>query len=190
LRAAKKSKAQSGAKTGRKPRRGGRRTDARILVSAGKFAELCGVHHNTVGNWINEGLPATRVRRQTRIEVAAGVQWVRHRDRHELEDEIAALRSGQDAEGSKAAKVAAEARLKELDLAERQGRLLQADDVEARWTQIVVSVREGVMGVPALAVQAGLILPAQEADLEAICRDVLIALGRDPRADADEAAVA
>lgn len=189
LREAKRSTAQKKGSGGRRRPSGGRGPAARILVSAGKFAEICGVHHNTVGNWIKEGLPAERVRRDTRIDLDAGVKWVRARDRHDLEAEIAALRAGQDAEGAKAAKVAAEARLRELDLAERQGRLLNADDVEARWTQIAVAIREGVMSVPGIAVQAGVIEPRQEAQLEALCTDALAALVRDPK-DGEAAAVA
>lgn len=160
-----------------KPSRQSRRHAAGALeVSAGQFADLCGVHHNTVGNWIKEGLPHLRSRRLTKIDVAAGFTWVRTRDRAEHETELATLRDARGSEASKAARAAADARMRELDLAEREGTLISADDVEARWTQIVIATREAVMGLPAIAVQSGLIDPARETHLTAICRDALAAL--------------
>jgi hypothetical protein len=161
--------------------KGQKRPGAPITVTAGRFAILMGVHHNTVGNWIkNEGLPAKRRGRDTDIDLAAGVAWVRARDRRDLEAELEALRQGRDPEANKNAKLAAETRLRELDVAEREGRLILADDVESRWSQIVAAIRESVMGVAGAAVQGGLIDPGQEVELEEMCRDALIALA--PRA--------
>lgn len=154
--------------------------ERRILLNASAFADLVGVHHNTIGNWLKEGLPGRRRNRETQIDMAAAVPWVIARQRRDLEAELALLRSGLDEDANKAAKVAAEARLKELDLAERQGRLVYADEVEARWSQVAVAVREAMMAVPGQAVQSGIIEPAREAEMDQIVRDALSTLADAP----------
>jgi phage terminase Nu1 subunit (DNA packaging protein) len=176
LREAKTGTARGKVAAGKRKRRA--RVEGPLVVTAGRFGDIVGVHHNTVGSWLKEGLPAVRRGRRTDVDLAAGVQWIRARDRRELEAQLEELRQGRNAEASKAAKIAAEARLRELDVAERQGRLIPADEVESRWSQMVVSFREAVMAVAGQAVQAGLIEPAGEGELEGICRDTLTALGR------------
>ena len=144
------------------------------LVSAGQFAELCGVHHNTVAVWLKDGLHASRVQSRVHIDLALGFLWVRARDQAAVDT----ARNRADPHNARGTKLAAEARLRELDVAEREGELVPAADVEARWTQMMSALREAVMAVPGVAVQAGLVEAAREADLEQACRDALTAVAR------------
>ena len=151
-----------------------------IRVTIGQAAELLGVHHQTVANWTRAGLPVVREGRSGMLDLAVMLPWVRARDRKELDDHKALV----SPDAARTAKVAAEARLKEMDVAEREGKLLRADHVEERWTEIVVAVREAVMAVAGVAVQAGLIKPTQEAELETALRDALVlASGQDDGED-------
>ena len=84
------------------------------------------------------------------------------------------VRALHDPDQARAAKLTAEAKLKEMDVADREGRTIQVADVEERWAQVAVSIREAVMAVAGTAVQAGLIKPTQEAQLETQLRDALI----------------
>jgi len=145
------------------------RANAPILVTAGRFGDLCGVHQNTVTNWLKAGMPVDREDRRAMVNVALGVQWVLAKHEREMQ----ALRARTDPEGARAAKTAAEAKLKELDLAERQGQVVRADQVEADRTQEAMAVREGVMAIPGIAVQQGTVVPGKEMELEALCRDAL-----------------
>jgi phage terminase Nu1 subunit (DNA packaging protein) len=140
-------------------------------VSARQFADLLGVHHNTVGNWLNAGMPALE-RTGTRATIALGpaLQWIRARDKEDLDK----AREGLDEEGAKARKMEAEATLKELDVKEREGRLVAADEVQERWSEMLVTIRESVMAVPGTAVQLGLCDRGKEQGLEAVCRDALV----------------
>ena len=147
-----------------------------LRVPAGRFADLCAVHHNTVSNWIRAGLPAKKEGRAMMLDLAVAFPWVRARDRKDLDEAKAAT----SPDVAKAAKITAEARLKEMDVAEREARLLPAEQVAERWTQRVVTLREAVMSVAGAAVQATLVHPEQEAELEALLRDALVLVAARP----------
>jgi len=71
-------------------------------------------------------------------------------------------------------KEAALARLRELEVAEREGRLLPADAVEARWREILARLRAAILAVPArLRAQRPHLAPD---DLEALDRELRAAL--------------
>jgi phage terminase Nu1 subunit (DNA packaging protein) len=130
-----------------------------------------GLHHNTVAEYLRRGMPFRREGAWSMVEVGEGIRWMLARNAEELR----ASKDLSDADVGRAAKVAAEAKLKELDLAERQGKLVSVERVKEEWTQNGATIREAVMGIPAVAVQSGLVAPAQEAQLEAMCRDALLA---------------
>jgi phage terminase Nu1 subunit (DNA packaging protein) len=155
-----------------------------LKVTSTHFGALCGVHHNTVSTWVKDGLPVIRVGRRALVNLAVGFPWVRARDAAAVKE----ARAAGDPESAKGAKLQAEARLKEMDLAEREARLVAADDVEETWAHALVSVREAVMAVAGNAVQSGVILPAQESELEDLCREALTALGKQLGDDEEEAA--
>lgn len=145
-------------------------------VNVAELAELFGVHRHTVEAWVKDGLPASRgVTPGTPVlaQLRAAVRWVRERDAKRAEEALEKAREG-DPDSSKARKLAAEARLKELTVAEREGQLVPADEVEAAWQQQTAAVREAVMSVSAVLVQAGVVQPQDEAKAEAALRDALV----------------
>jgi phage terminase Nu1 subunit (DNA packaging protein) len=142
-------------------------------VPSGTFAEIVGVDPNTVRSWVASGLPARRDGRAVLIRLAEGVQWVRSRDRDALEK----VRASADPEGAKNAKLAAEARLKEMDVLERAGKLMLADDAEAAWIHALTAFREAVLSIAGNAVQAGIIPAKLESELDDLAREALTVLG-------------
>ncbi len=142
-----------------------------LHVNAGEFAALVGgVHHNTVGNWIKDGLPVShRKGNAAVIDLWAAIPWLVARHRRELE----AAKAANDPENDKGRKIAAEATLKEMEVAERQGTLVRAAEVEERWSQMMVAYREAAIGTAAVAVQDGLVALEQEPLLEKIVIDAL-----------------
>lgn len=151
-----------------------------IFVNLARFAALVGVHRNTVSTWAAEGMPSEARENETVVELAAGFQWIMARHKRELKE----LRERADPDGARTAKIAAEAKLREMDVAEREGKLVSADDVTEAMTARAVAVRESVMAIAGNAVQVGVIAPAQEAALEEICRDALTVLGKPLRPEA------
>lgn len=141
-----------------------------IEVTAGVFADVCGVHHNTVTNWIRDGLPVRRDGARALVDVGAGVRWVRARD----EAAMTELRERADPEAVRTRKTAAEARLKELDLAERKGEIVTASAVAESWAQQTIAVREAVMATPGVLVQASLVRPEDEKAVAEVMRDALV----------------
>lgn len=144
-------------------------------VNVAELAELLGVHRHTIEGWIKDGLPASRG------PVAGGpviallrpaVQWIRKRDEDRYQAAIEKARGG-DEDSSKARKLAAEARLKEMTVAEREGKLVDVSEVEAAWEQQTTAVRESVMTVSGALVQGTLIRAEDEAKVEGILRDAL-----------------
>ncbi len=89
-----------------------------------------------------------------------------------------------DEDTAKGRKLMAEAKLKELKLAEEEGRFVPADEVEARWTERVGALREALRAVPGMAVQAGLVSTRDEVRLETMLRDALVAYARTVRGSA------
>ena len=145
-------------------------------ASTDDVAALFAVDPGTVKSWIGEGMPSVLDASRKRVyDLARCVAWIRTRDARIFQGRLDE-RDGPDEGASKNRKLAAAARMAELDLAEREGELVDARDVEDQWRQSVVSIRESVMSVPSIAVQAGLIPTEREAELEAMCRDVLIAI--------------
>ena len=86
-----------------------------------------------------------------------------------------------DEDTAKGRKLMAEAKLKELKLAAEEGKLVPADEVEARWTERVGALREALRAIPGMAVQAGLVGPRDEARIETMLRDALVAYARTVR---------
>lgn len=70
----------------------------------------------------------------------------------------------------------AEAAIKELELAERRGELIPAADVLAAQAEVADLVREACLGIAAEAVNAGIVPPDRERDLDAVVRRALRSL--------------
>lgn len=167
------------AKKPKKPESGTVSFPAKLTLS--QFATLSGAHPNTVTAWRAEGLPAERSGRACWIDLQSGVRWLLARK----DAKLAQTKEDLSTEGARHAKLAAEAKLKQLDLAERKSELVSAEDVAAEWGGMMAAVREAVMAVPGICVQDGLIERDQEQALEDRCRDALTAAGRRGMDEAD-----
>ena len=147
-----------------------------LIVSGTQFAALVGVHPKTISGWValDDAIPHARIATGLRIDIGEGFRWLCRRDKAEMKK----ARAAGDPVSSKNAKLAAEARLKELDLAEREKKMISADEVVDGWLQIVVAAREAVLAIPGVAVQAGIVDPKNEVALDAIVFDTLTAISK------------
>jgi phage terminase Nu1 subunit (DNA packaging protein) len=142
-------------------------------VSQDVLAQIFGVDRRTVSRWIRAGLPAGKKGRELSIDLAVAVQWVRTRDAESTEARIAAVRANPDLEAVRARKLTAEARIAEANAAAREGELLSASEVRHRWTSRILAARERLLTLSPVAVQAGLIQPAHERELQRLVNEAL-----------------
>ena len=159
-------------------------------LNVAELAELYGVHRHTVEGWVKDGLPASRSLKPggpVLAQLRAAVKWVHARAEARAEEALRKAREGAvDEDSSKARKLRAEARLKELTVLERERKLVKVEEVDAEWAQQTTAVRESVMTVPASLVQSNLIAPQDEAKAEALLRAALVDAVRKMEADAAE----
>jgi len=143
-----------------------------------ELSALFSVHRTTIDNWIKEGLPVEKggpAGNVLQVPLKVAVQWARDRDLAKHKAALAQLRQESDGEETaKARKLAADARMRELDLAEREAKLVDVAQVEDAWQQQVAAVREALMTLAAEAVQAGLVQPQDEGKVEDMVRERLV----------------
>ena len=145
-----------------------------ILVTERELAAVYAVHRNTVSGWIKAGLPVKR--RQGRahgIDLVVALRWVRARDQETAEERLAAVRATPDADAARVRKITAEARLAEVNVAEREGQVVPADQLSERWGRMTTAMREAVLAVAPTAVQLGIVSPEQEQALAQLHHDAL-----------------
>jgi phage terminase Nu1 subunit (DNA packaging protein) len=144
-------------------------------LNVAELAELYAVHRHTVEEWVKDGLPAARNPQGTKVlaQLRASVQWIRKRDAERADAALRKARDEGDQDSSKARKLAAEARLKELSVAEKEKRLVSAEEVEASWSDMMTAIRESVMAVSGALVQSNFIRPEDEGKVEALIADAL-----------------
>jgi phage terminase Nu1 subunit (DNA packaging protein) len=138
-----------------------------------EIARLFGVSVQAIDGWLARGLPymsrPDRPGASYRFDPRAVVAWrVEY-----LTAAATAARGDVDLEEAKRRKVAAEAELAELDLAERRRDLIPADDVEAWAASAFARVRARLLSVPAkcapLASTAATTAQAEAAIRDAVC---------------------
>lgn len=95
-------------------------------VSVEKFAELVGVTSERIYQLIQSGLPHRKRDEGTRIVPKDAIKWLRQRDRDE-----AVVEKALDEAKERARKTRAEADMKEIQLAELRGSLVQTAEVSA-----------------------------------------------------------
>lgn len=144
-------------------------------LNVAELAELYGVHRHTIEEWVKDGLPAARNPQGTKTlaQLRAAVRWIRERDGKRHEEALEKARAEGDANSSKARKLAAEARLKELSVAEKERTLVPASEVEAAWADMMTALRESVMSTAGALVQSNLVRPEDEGKAEALLADAL-----------------
>lgn len=151
-----------------------------IKVCAKAFAEILEVDRVTVWRWMGEGMPVLRRRGGEKgaheIDLVAAFRWLRARDKAMADEALEALRSTPELDELRRRKLAAEARLAEVTLAEREAALIPAADIGPRWERLVIAARERFLSTPALAVQRGLITPEHEDGITDLVHEALAEL--------------
>jgi hypothetical protein len=155
-----------------------------LSVNVAEMAEMYSVHRNTVVRWLEDGLPSTdpaggALSAGRLIHLVTGVRWVRDHYAAKHEAVVEKFRAKIEG-GAKERKLEAEARIKEIDAAEREKRVVSMADVEAALMAEADATREAMLGVSRDAVQTGLIPPAQEAAPQDLIRAALISLSQAP----------
>jgi len=173
-------------------------------LSVNELAKALGRDRATVLRWIaNEGLPtcgsrAVGARIEWRAELPAVVRWLEQRarlaERERVEARVApeldrlrrALEHASGADGepvtwqeARRRRTLAEAQLRELEVAEKEGELVDARGVEIQWAGIAALIKARLLAVaPKTAVHlAGMAAPAAcHALVESEIRDALTAL--------------
>jgi phage terminase Nu1 subunit (DNA packaging protein) len=150
------------------------------LVNVSQLTELYKVNRNTVDAWLKAGLPSTaptegNLAAGRLVHLATAVRWVRDMYSEKHDAVVEKLRAKIEG-GAKERKLEAEARIKEVEAAERERKVLQSADVEAMMLSEADATREGMLGVARDAVQTGLIRPDQEAALQDLVRGALLSL--------------
>ena len=69
-----------------------------------------------------------------------------------------------DLQAERAALARVQRQKAEMDIAEREGKLVAVEDVEETWIHVLVSIREAVMALAGNAVQSGVVPAEREAD--------------------------
>ena len=125
---------------------GGVRPGREPLITRRELAKLHNVHPMAVTKWEQAGMPCAEQGRrgQPSLYSPEDVEaWLQARERN--------ARSGNavDLTAARARKEQADAELKEQALKARQGKLLEAADVEATMDQMVTAIRTRLLALPA-----------------------------------------
>ena len=146
-----------------------------FVLSLDEYSRLIGKHRTTVGRWLADGMPAVRRKGPHgahQVDVGPAIRWILDR----LEADLAATAAPKESTKAQAArerKMVAEARLAELDVAEREGEVVPAAQVGERWAQMVMAARERLLVLPAVAVQRGLVPANREREIAQVVDEAL-----------------
>lgn len=142
---------------------------AAIEVTRQHLARLIGATPDRITRFVSEGLPVLRVGsgrgNQTVFDLGAVLPWL-------LQRRTGAL----DTERTRHYKLMADKLAQELRA--RAGELVEASEVEHRWSGMITAARERLLSVPAVALQQHLIAPDAEDALIALVDDALTELAR------------
>lgn len=138
------------------------------LVNRAELSEALGIGLNTVDLWIRDGMPCIKPERRGgssyQIDMGLVLEWHRQRERQNALGEIASI----DEQAAKRRKMAAQAALAELELAKKQGLVVEiADQVDA-WSTMVVAAKIKMLGI---GVKAGPIVSRLNSAAE--CQQVI-----------------
>jgi phage terminase Nu1 subunit (DNA packaging protein) len=140
-----------------------------------ELSGLLGVHRNTVAKWLDQGCPFVE-----KADRASGKEWalslpdVVEWNKTKAVEAAAGDTSKLDVDESRRRKLAAEAAIAELDLAERRGHVVRVDVVMQVIGEQLSTCRARLLALPTKA--APLMVPLDDM-LE--CRDVLDSLVRE-----------
>jgi phage terminase Nu1 subunit (DNA packaging protein) len=149
-----------------------------------QMAELFAVTERTIANWAGEGMPAVRIKGKTNTYPwrACFVWWLANKH----EGFIRSKDGIQTKAESEAKLFQAKADREQMRLDQDRGLLVQADEIEAAWTQAATTVKNRVLGIPAALKQ---MIPAlkkeQIAKIRKLCSGILEAIAECPKQPTD-----
>lgn len=146
-------------------------------VTLSEYAADWGVSVRTVTNWIAEGMPCRMVDGARRVVRSDANAW----QKGKAEEKAPPTNEAE----ARARKLAAEARLAELELEREEGKVIAAEDVERAWAAMAHDLRAQLLTLPQRWAP-GLLgckgLPDMTARIEAALQEAMAAL-RDRYAD-------
>ena len=110
-------------------------------------AAAIGIDVTTLDNWTVKGCPSSRPGkgRPASYDLQKVIAW---RIEHEIEKALSRGNPGdEDREAWQTRKIAAQARLAEIEVETRKGRLVEADDISDAFTVLVIGGREHIRNV-------------------------------------------
>lgn len=150
------------------------------------LARALEVDRKTVTNWINADppCPSTGAGKKRRFILKQVVDWLVHRRTRELEAELLAFRAGgpskDEVAEARQRQVIAESRLIEIELAEREGRVVAVEHVEQVVAEIADRIQPVLLNLPSNYTlhleQLGVPPEKGQPVLEAIAQDLTRAL--------------
>lgn len=126
-----------------------------MVVGTAQFAELVGLSVPCIMSYIQQGLPLVSGdgKRGSKIDSAAGVQWLRDRDK-------AGTPAG-DLGTEKLRLAKAQADLAEIEVKVESGKLVSLEEQGKQWDDTVLRIRSRLLALPGRAAQfVGLESPA------------------------------
>jgi len=114
-------------------------------VGPGELSELFGVSTTTVQNWQKRGCPTVSTK-PARFDTFAVHRWLLERD---LADQPEGNPEVVDFKDAQRRKIVAEAKQAELDVAEREGQIVDVDLVALELERVLSTVRLRFEGLPA-----------------------------------------
>ena len=114
------------------------------VATKAKFARQQNVSRAMVTKWVCAGMP---VRPDGRLDVREASAWLTAHTERKPRTKTKA--EGNTLVGARRRKENALAELREMEAAERRGRLISRAAVERAWTEIGVQFRDALMGLPA-----------------------------------------
>jgi phage terminase Nu1 subunit (DNA packaging protein) len=118
-------------------------------ISLREFARRQSVSHTAVADWIKSGMPTV----EGRIDAAAASQWLRvyrARETKPAADEPAEPATQELVTQAQAElrRTLALAKLRESELAEREGKLVDVNAVAREWATVCQSIRDTLLALP------------------------------------------
>lgn len=150
--------------------------DERWVVNRSEFAELLGVHPDTITEYARQGMPSMRDGRGKSFDLRRCLPWWRERQGRQAEV-VARTRAFN-----------ATAELNELKLQREHGSVLRRDEVVRDGQAYTKAWATQVQLIPRRARNAGVVTAEGEAGLKELCRQLLIDISSwKTRGDAERA---
>lgn len=135
-----------------------------LVVNRVELGRLIGCHADRITKYVGEGLPVLKAGgrgKESEFDAVACLAWERQR------------RPGSALDRERLRNFKAQADKLEQEIRRRAGELIEAAEVDGRWADMVVAMRERLLVLPVVSTQKGLISAADEPALVALVDEAL-----------------